>query len=74
MIRFKELREEKKLLQKDIANLLNVSQQHYSRLEKHENELDYDGLNKLANFYNTNIDYLLGFTNEKKAHKKSIQN
>ena len=71
MNRLKDLREDKELLQKDLAKILNVSQQQYSRCETGENQLSYDGLIKLANFYNTSIDYILGITNIKKPYPKT---
>lgn len=70
MNRIKDLRTDKDLFQKDIAILLNVSQQQYSRVEKGTNELSYDGLIKLALFYNTSIDYILGLTNEIKPYPR----
>ncbi len=72
MNRLREMREDKDLYQKDIAKILNVSQQQYSRCETEENQLSYDGLIKLANFYNTSIDYLLYRTDERKPYPKSI--
>ena len=39
MNRIREMREDKDLLQKDIAKILNISQQQYSRYENGENEL-----------------------------------
>ena len=74
MIRLKDLREDKDLYQRDIAKVWNVSQQQYSRCETGENELSYDGLIKLANFYNTSIDYILGLTNNKIPYKRTNEN
>lgn len=62
LLRLKELREDKDLYQKNIALLLGITQQQYSRIENEENQLSYDGLEKLANFYNTSVDYILGLT------------
>ena len=39
--------------------------------ENEENQLSYDGLIKLAKFYNTSIDYILGLTNIKEPYPKS---
>ena len=72
MNRIREMREDNDLLQKDIAEVLNVSQQQYSRYENGENELSYDSLIKLANYYNTSIDYLLYRTDERKPYPESI--
>ena len=68
--KIKDLREDKDLKQKDIAKILNVSQQQYSRYETGENQITIDGLIKLAIFYDTSADYILGLTNEKKSYKK----
>lgn len=57
--RIKDLRIDKDLLQKDLAKILNITQAQYSRIEKNEYQLSYDGLIKLAFFYDTSIDYLL---------------
>ena len=72
MNRIREMREDKDLLQKDIAKILNISQQQYSRYENGENELSYDGLMALADFYNTSIDYILYRTDDRTPYPKSI--
>ena len=72
MNRLREMREDKDLYQKDLAKILHVSQQQYSRFETEENQLSYDGLIKLADFYNTSIDYILYRTDIRKAYPKSI--
>lgn len=69
MLRFKDLRQDKDLLQKDVAKILNMSQQQYSYIENGVYELSYDGLIKLALFYNCSIDYMLGVTNKKEVNK-----
>lgn len=71
MNRLKDIREEKGLFQKDIANLLKISQQFYSRYEKEEVQLPIEKYKILAKFYNTSIDYLVCLTNEKKPYPKS---
>lgn len=68
--RIRDLREDNDLLQKDIANILNVTQAQYSRIEKGENELSYDGLIKIATFYKTSTDYILGLTNTKEPYPR----
>ena len=70
MIRLKDLREDNDLFQKDIAKVLNVSQQQYSRCETEENQLSYDVLIKLALFYKTSVDYILGLTNVKEPYPR----
>lgn len=70
MEKLRDIREDKDLLQKDIAKILNVSQQTYSRYETGEISIDKDSLIKLANFYNTSVDYLLDLTDERKPYPR----
>ena len=72
MNRLRELREDKDLYQKDIAKYLNMSQTGYSQYETETNDIPTDILKKLANYYNTSIDYLLYCTDERKPYPKSI--
>lgn len=71
MNRLRDLREDKDMFQKDIAKILNMSQTGYSQYETETNDIPTDILKKLALFYNTSIDYLLGFTNEKKPYPRN---
>jgi transcriptional regulator with XRE-family HTH domain len=64
--RLRELRDEKDLTQTEIAKMLGMSQTGYSKYETGENDIPTDVLIKLANFYNTSIDYLLGLTDNKR--------
>ena len=70
--RIRDLREDKDLKQCDIAKLLNVSQVAYSYYELGKRQIPIDLLIRLANFYNTSVDYLLGLTDERKPYPKSI--
>ena len=70
MERLRDMREDKDLYQADIAKLLNVSQQTYSRYENDEISIDKDSLIKLAFFYNTSVDYLLELTDERKPYPR----
>lgn len=72
MNRLKELREDKDLYQKHVAEFLNMSQTGYSQYETETNDIPTDVLKKLANFYNTSIDYLLYETDERKPYPKSV--
>lgn len=67
--RIRELREDKDLLQKDIASILNCSQVAYSRYELGTRDIPTDVLITLAKFHNTSTDYLLGLTDETKPYK-----
>ncbi len=68
--RLKDLREDNDLSQKEIAKLLNTTQQQYSKYELGIRLIPIDKLNILADFYQTNTDYLLGRTNVKKPYPK----
>lgn len=70
MNRLKDLREDKDLLQKDIAKVLGISQRGYSHYETGENNIPNVILIKLAKFYDTSIDYILNITNEKKPYPR----
>ena len=58
--RIKDLREDSDKSQLYIANLLGVSQQHYSMYERGERELPMHHFITLAKFYNVSLDYLAG--------------
>lgn len=70
MNRLKDLRQDKDMFQKDIAKILDMSQTGYSQYECETNDIPTDILKKLAIFYNTSIDYILGLTNEKKPYPR----
>lgn len=74
MNRLKEIREDKDLLQSDIAKILNVSQVAYSYYEIGKRQLPIDLLKKLALYYGTSTNYLLGLTDIRKPYPKSIIN
>ena len=63
-LRFRELREERKFSQAEMAKILHVSQQTYSRYESHKTEIPLEKLVYLAKFFDTSVDYLLGVEKE----------
>ena len=58
-MKLKELREENKFSQKEIANYLNIKQNTSSQYETNKRQLPIDVLIKLAKFYKTTTDYIL---------------
>ena len=70
-LRIRDLREDNDLLQKHLAEYLNCRQQTYSRYETGEVEPPLDVMEKLARYYNTSVDYLMGMTNEMIPYPKS---
>ena len=63
--RIRGLREDHDLTQKQIAQMLGMSQTGYSKYETGENDIPTQVLIKLADFYQTTTDYLLGRTDQK---------
>lgn len=61
----RDLREDSDLRQKDIAEILNVSQNTYSQYETGVISLTAEVLIKLADYYNVSVDYLLDRTDKK---------
>ena len=62
MNRLKELRKKSKTTQKEIANLLGVSEMTISRWEKEtELSIKHEYINKLSDYFNVSVGYLLGY-------------
>lgn len=61
--RLVETREDFNLKQKDIANILNITQQSYSLWENGTKIIPLKHLNSLCNYYNVSMDYILGLSN-----------
>lgn len=57
--RIRELREDHDLKQKDLADILNCSQQVYSNYELGQRDIPTDILIKLSRYYNVSSDYIL---------------
>ena len=68
--RIRDLREDHDLTQRQIAQILGMSQTGYSKYETGENDIPTAILIKLARFYNTSIDFLLGETDCPKRYNK----
>lgn len=62
MNRLKFLREEKQVFQKDIANYLNCSIAIISMYEKEQRVMDVNIAQRLAEYFDVSVDYLLGKT------------
>lgn len=61
-MRLKDLREDNDVKQKELAEYLNIKQNTYSQYENGKREIPLETLWKLADFYNTSIDYIIGRT------------
>ncbi|MBO5316644.1 MAG: helix-turn-helix transcriptional regulator [Clostridia bacterium] len=64
-MRIRDLREDKDLSQKEVANYLNIRQNTYSQYETGRRQLPLEHLIALARLYNTSTDYILGLTDKK---------
>ncbi len=63
--RIRDLREDSDLTQKQMAKILNCSQQVYSNYELGQRDVPTDILIKMALYYNVSVDYILGISNIK---------
>ncbi|MCM1283158.1 MAG: helix-turn-helix domain-containing protein [Muribaculaceae bacterium] len=68
--RIRNLREDRDLTQSAIAEYLNIAQRTYSHYENDERAIPLELLSRLADFYQTSVDYLIGRTNVKKPYPK----
>lgn len=62
--RLRDLREDNDLKQSEIAEILGIAQTVYSRYERGFQNIPIEHLLKLADYYNTSTDYILGRTDE----------
>ena len=63
--RIRDLREDRDLSQKQVAQMLGMSQTGYSKYETGENDIPTAVLIKLADLYQTTTDYLLNRTDKR---------
>jgi len=66
----RELREDKKLSQKEMAQLLNIHQTTYSDYELGKLNIPIPVLKKLAHIHETSVDYILGMTAVKEPYPR----
>ena len=68
--RIKNLREDNDLTQSEISKFLNISQVACSYYELNKKNIPLELLSRLADYYNTSIDYLVYRTDEIKPYSK----
>ena len=61
----REIREERSLKQKDIANILEINRSTYASYEIERDTIPIYHLNKLCNYFNISIDYAMGLNDNK---------
>ena len=66
----KALRKEYNISQQQLANIIGVSPQSINKYENHNVEPDIETLKAIATFFNTTIDFLVGFDESKTAFTK----
>lgn len=67
--RIRELREDSDLKQRELAEILCCSQRVYSNYERGDLDIPTEILIKLAKYYNTSVDFILGVTDYKLPYK-----
>ena len=68
--RIRNLREDADLKQRELGEILNCSQRVYSNYERGDLDIPTEILIKLADYYNTSVDYILGLTDEIKPYPR----
>ena len=66
--RIRDLRQDHDLTQAQLAQILGMSQTGYSKYETGENDIPTAVLIKLADYYHTSVDYLLGRTKQRQPY------
>ena len=65
-MRLKDIREDRDVKQKDLANFLHIKQNTYSQYENGQRQLPIDILIKLSHYYNVSTDYILELSDNPK--------
>lgn len=69
--RLEDLRDEHDLKKKDVAKAIGVVESVYSEWENGKLSIPTKRLNQLANYFEVNIDYMLGISNKRTRIKSS---
>ena len=70
-LRIRELREDRDLPQKTVAEYLLCDQSLYSKYERGERPLPLELADRLADYFDTSVDYLLSRTDQQEPYPKS---
>lgn len=63
-MRLRDIREDRDLTQRQVADYLHIRQNTYSQYENGQRGLPIDTLIKLARYFSVSTDYILGLTDE----------
>lgn len=67
--RIRDLREDRDLKQREVAEYLNCSQQVYSNYELGQRDVPSETLIRFSRFYNVSVDYILSLTDDPKTNR-----
>lgn len=70
-MRLRDLREDRDLTQQTVAEYLHIQQNTYSQYENERRQIPVEVLVRLAAYYETSTDYLLGLTDEIKPYPRA---
>ena len=70
-MRLRDIREDKDITQKALADYLHIHQNTFSQYETGQRQLPISVLIKLATFFDTSTDYILGLTNVNQPYPRS---
>lgn len=65
--RLRDLKEDSDMTQKQVADIIGVSINHYGKYERGETDIPFEKAVMLAEYYNVSLDYLAGRTNNQKG-------
>lgn len=69
-MRLRDIREDHDVTQKVLATYLHIGQNTYSQYETGKRQLPVDILIRLAEYFNTSADYILGLTDTSKPYPR----
>ena len=69
-LRLRDLREDKDLTQEELSRAINITQRSYSYYERGDHMIPPEILCRLADYYHTSVDYLLGLTDEPAPYRR----
>ncbi|MGI6070761.1 MAG: helix-turn-helix domain-containing protein [Blautia sp.] len=72
--RIRSLREDADKTQKELGEYLHISQRTYAHYENGTRNIPIEMLIRLAYYYNTSIDYLVGITDDPNKKKPNSKN
>ena len=70
-LRIRDLREDRDLTQRQIADYLMCDQSLYSKYEREERPIPLDLADRLADYFGVSLDYLIGRTSIKAPYPKN---